>query len=81
MSHVCVAVGIRGSGRALAWACLVLTSLILAFVLNSTITRLSAAPEAAAVPAVGTLSPATAALADGDDIRARFIITAAADGG
>ena len=33
-------------------------------------------------PPYAVLSPATAALlADGDDIRARFIITAAADGG
>ena len=57
-----------------AWAALMATALVLASLLQAVATTVLAVPEPAAPPAA-RLSAATAALADGDDVRARFLVS------
>jgi hypothetical protein len=66
------------AAHVLAWTALVAVTLVLAFVLQT----LVAGSRGAAVPAESTIvctttGSSTAALADGDDIRARFLARSA----
>jgi hypothetical protein len=59
--------------QVLAWTALLAVTLLLAVLLQATVTKaMFRAAQAASAP-LGP-SPATAALADGDDVRARYII-------
>jgi hypothetical protein len=59
-------------GQALAWSVLLATALGLASLLQAVATSALTVPAQAAPP-VNRVSAATAALADGDDVRARFL--------
>jgi hypothetical protein len=58
--------------QVLAWSALLAIALVLASILQAVATRSLAVPAQAAPPE-NRVSAATAALADGDDIRARFL--------
>jgi hypothetical protein len=60
-------------GRVLAWGALIATTLVLAFLLQAVAASALVVPAQAASPAARQ-SAATAALADGDDVRAGFLI-------
>ncbi len=58
-----------------------LISLVLGTLFGNVFARVSDAPEEAATSMRGALSPSTVALADGDDMRARFIVIGTASFG
>jgi hypothetical protein len=62
----------RKPRQVLAWSALLATALVLASILQAVATSALVVPAQAAQP-VNRVSAATAALADGDDIRARFL--------
>ena len=63
---------INQAWRVLAWAALMVTAILLAILVQALAAGALVEPLAAEPPAV-CLSPATAALADGDDVRARLL--------
>jgi len=64
----------RWAGRVLAWSTVLAITLLFAFLLQAVAARALGAPGPAAPPAAcQSVSPATTALADGDDVRARFL--------
>jgi poly-beta-hydroxyalkanoate depolymerase len=63
----------RRAGRVLAWSALMAITLLISFLLQA-LAAIAPEPEPAAPPAAcQPISPVTAALADGDDVRARFL--------
>jgi hypothetical protein len=64
--------------RAFAWAALLALSLLLASLLQAMATKALVEPVQFSSP--GQLSPATAALADGDDVHAHFVASLRAQG-
>ena len=63
---------LRRTGRVLAWSALIAITVILALLLQSLAASALVAPVAA-TPLEACQSTAGAALADGDDVRARFL--------
>ena len=63
--------------QVLAWSALLATALVLASILQAVATSALVVPAQAAQP-VNRVSAAAAALADGDDIRARFLASLSA---
>jgi hypothetical protein len=59
-------------GQVLAWSALLSTAVVLASILQAVATSALIVPAQAAPP-INRLSAVTAALADGDDVRARFL--------
>jgi len=71
---------IRWVGHLLVWTALLATTLLMASMFQALVTNAPGAPATLVRPAVrSTPSPLTAALADGDDIRARFLTRLAAE--
>jgi hypothetical protein len=64
----------RNPGRALAWSALMAITIMLAWLLQAVATSATVGPAVAAESASG-VSAATAALANGDDVRARFLVS------
>jgi len=62
-------------GRVLAWSALMAITLVLAFLVQALAARTLAQEPGVPPAACQSDSPATAALADGDDVRARFLVT------
>lgn len=62
----------RTRGQTLTWSALLATVLVLASLLQAVATSVLSVPAQAAPPA-NRVSAATAALADGDDVRARLL--------
>jgi len=65
-------INLRRAARVLAWSALIATIVLLAFVVQSLAGSALGAPGAA-VPPAACQTTAGAALADGDDVRARFL--------
>jgi hypothetical protein len=68
----------RTGWRAFAWAALIALSLLLASLFQAMATKALVAPAQSSSPV--HLSPATAALANGDDVYARFLANQRAQG-
>jgi hypothetical protein len=72
-------INLRWAGQVLAWTAFLAATLLVAFMLQTLVAGAPSTPGPAVSPATcPTLSPSTAALADGDDIQARFLATLAA---
>lgn len=67
----------RDRQATVAWGVMLASLLALASLFNAVASSALSGPSATA-PTPGRLSPATAALADGDDVRARFLAERAA---
>ncbi len=67
-----VVINLRWAGRMLAWTALIATTVLLSLLLQSLAASALVAPRSAEPP-VACQSNAGAALADGDDVRARFL--------
>ena len=67
-----VVINLRWAARVLVWSALITTTVLLALLLQSLAASALVAPRSAEEPA-GCQSTAGAALADGDDVRARFL--------
>jgi hypothetical protein len=67
-----VVINLRWAARVLAWSVLIATTVLLALLLQSLAASALVAPRSAEERAA-CLSTAGAALADGDDVRARFL--------
>jgi len=67
-----VVINPRWAARVLAWSALMATSVLLALLLQSFAASALVGPGSAELP-VACQSTAGAALADGDDVRARFL--------
>ncbi|MGI9148614.1 MAG: hypothetical protein ACR2IK_19060 [Chloroflexota bacterium] len=69
-----VMINLRWAQRVLAWSALLAITLLLAVLLQTLAASAQGASGPSAPPtACQSASPATAALADGDDVRARFL--------
>ena len=68
-----VMINLRWARRVLAWSTLTAITLLLAFLLQALATSALIASGPAAPPAA-CQTPVGAALADGDDVRARFLV-------
>jgi len=69
-----VVISVRAARRLLAWSTFLAITLLLALLLQALAASALVAPDRARPPPdCQTGSPATAALADGDDVRARFL--------
>jgi hypothetical protein len=66
-------INFRWAARLLAWSALAAAAILLAFLLQSLAASALVAPRSATPPAA-CQSPAGAALADGDDVRMRFLV-------
>jgi len=74
MKPLHVMINIRWTRRVLAWSALIAITLLLALLLQALAASALVGPEPAAPPAAcQSDSPATAAMVDGDDVRARFL--------
>ena len=67
-----VVINLRWAGRMLAWSTLIAITVLLALLLQSLAASALVAPRSPTPPAT-CQSTAGAALADGDDVRARFL--------
>ena len=67
-----VVINLRWAARALAWSALIASTILFALLLQSLAASALVAPRSAEPPAT-CQSTAGAALADGDDVRARFL--------
>src|SRR5437879_3059222 len=68
----CVLINLRWVARMLAWSALITTTVLLALLLQS-LAASALVPPRSAEPPAACRSTAGAALADGDDVRARFL--------
>jgi hypothetical protein len=73
-------VNLRWAGRALAWSAFATIALLSALLVQAlAVGALGEPSPAAPLTNCQPLSPTTAALADGDDVRARFLVRLAAE--
>jgi hypothetical protein len=68
-----VVISLRWAARVLAWSALVASTVLFALFLQSLTASALVAPRSTEPPAA-CQSSASAALADGDDVRARFLV-------
>jgi len=68
-----VVINLRWAARVLAWSALIATTVLLALLLQYLAASALVAPRSAEEPAACQSTAAGAALADGDDVRARFL--------